>query len=398
LGVEETYQFLRWVDGKLCNVAELKTRQRGDAGEPEYIPAEFAAGRIRQRGEGGVSKFVPAEDAVIRLFAHNEAETRNGATHFYEEFTDIVAREGHMVRGVRTLARGWAEEGNGAELSNPRPTNHLVTMLLEAPDITSEEFARIEKAVRKNRDREGDKAKLERFLLTRFYGLSRLDEKFLGIFGGYPLESLTFLHQVVDPSFNHDFAEVGRTSFPPLMAEIARELMSVLVTPIWSIGIAHPLDYEHVTPAFATIRSALMSTVYFRDYARNVLLFDSRARSTRVLKDQKSATHALNHVMIKMGLRVTAVKLGRETKADEATKKRGRRYGGWRLQNEPTSKSMPVVGPPGVMYMAQLLKLRVRSSRRLEMRISHALRAFLDNVPPMFEGFVEAPCAIEWKE
>jgi hypothetical protein len=269
LGVEETYQFLRWVDGKLGNVAARKTRQRGDAGEPEYIPAEFAAGQIRQRGEGGVSEFVPAEDAVIRLFAHNEAETRNGATHFYEDFTDIVAREGHVVRGVR----GWAEEGDGAELSNPRPMNHLVTMLLEAPDITSEEFARIEEAVRKNRDREGDKAKLERFILTRFYGLSRLDENFLGIFGGYPLESLTFLHQVVDPSFDHDFAEVGRTSFPPLIAEIARELMSVL-------GFAHPLDYEHVTPAFATIRSALMSTVYFRDYARNVLLFDSRARST----------------------------------------------------------------------------------------------------------------------
>jgi hypothetical protein len=332
LGVEETYQFLRWVDGKLGNVAAGKTRQRGDAGEPEYIPAEFAAGRIRQRGEGGVSEFVPAEDALIRLFPHNEAETRNGATHFYEEFTDIVAREGHVVRGVRTLARGWAEEDDGAELSNPRPTNHLVTMLLEAPDITSEEFARIEEAVRKNRDREGDKAKLERFILTRFYGLSRLDEKFLGIFGGYPLESLTFLHQVVDPSFDHDFAEVGRTSFPPLMAEIARELMSVL-------GFAHPLHYEHVTPAFATIRSALMSTVYFRDYARNVLLFDSRARSTRVLKDQKSATHALNHVMIKMGLRVTAVRLGRETKADEATKKRGRRYGGWRLQYEPTVRA-----------------------------------------------------------
>jgi hypothetical protein len=59
---------------------------------------------------------------------------------------------------------------------------------------------------------------------------------------------------------------------------------------------------------------------------------------------------------------------------------------------------MPIVRPPGVMYMAQLLKLRVRSSRRLQMRISVALRAFLDNVPPMFKGFVEAPYAIEWRQ
>ncbi|GAQ90076.1 hypothetical protein KFL_005960055 [Klebsormidium nitens] len=74
LGVEETYQFFRRVDGKLDNIVAGKTRHRGDAGEPEYIPVEFAAGRIRQREEGGVSEVVPAEDAVIRMFAHNEAE------------------------------------------------------------------------------------------------------------------------------------------------------------------------------------------------------------------------------------------------------------------------------------------------------------------------------------
>jgi hypothetical protein len=144
--VEEVYQLMRWAGNS----------------------AGSCLPKITQRGEGGLLEYIPPEDPVARLLAHNDAETTNGQTHFYEVFTELLKSEGHIVRGVLQLPSGQLKDGGDVEREETRPTSFLKQRLLEATDISNEEFRRIERLVQKQAHQEGDIAKLDRFTLVRF--------------------------------------------------------------------------------------------------------------------------------------------------------------------------------------------------------------------------------------
>jgi hypothetical protein len=214
-----------------------------------------------------------------------------------------------------------------------------------------------------------------RAYLAKFYGVPWLCDDFLETFGVYPVEAIRFLLQVADPSYVGE--ELDRHRYPPSMASLARELLQVL-------GFAHPLDHGYVTAPLKDLRPALASTAYFSDYSNNVKLFYARASgSGDVLASQKSSTSALNHVFGTLGLRLKSKSMGRnEVKGGEDGKKRQRIYvyGGWYLEQSRQSLALPVVGPPGVDLMAQLLKLQLEGSPGLRGRVSDELREYADGV------------------
>jgi hypothetical protein len=110
----------------------------------------------------------------------------------------------------------------------------------------------------------------ERMYPASFYGVRQLTHDFLDTFGVQPLEPFTFLLQVVDPGFAFDRKEISRKMHSPSMVAMAKELLQVL-------GSAHPLDHGHVTATLEDLRPALESTTFFREYSKNVKLFNARA-------------------------------------------------------------------------------------------------------------------------
>jgi hypothetical protein len=348
LGLEETYQWFLWGD--------LIAAQRGVKGF--------------------------CDSAVTRLLAHNEKEVSNGSTHFYEEFTELLQSDGHRVKGVRVED---VAEGEGL-VTEARRGKYLLTEMIKALDITPAEFAEIEVRVLKKRDSPGERIQLEKYKLAQFYGVPRLSEGFLETFGVYPNRSITFLLQVVDPGYVFDGEEIGRQRYLPLMATIAREILQIL-------GFAHPFDHEHVTPTLEDLRQALASTAYFREYSNNVKLFHARASSNSdVLASQKSVTIALNHIFAAMGLRLKSKLMGRKDikggEEDVGKRRRLHVYGGWYLEQSRQSLALPVVGPPGVDLMAQLLKLQLEGSPGLRGRVSDELREYVGRVSFMWPELV----------
>jgi hypothetical protein len=355
LGVEESYQFLRWVDRKV-----------------------EACKMTKQRGEGGQSIYAPPEDAVVRVLAHNETETTNSRLHFYEVFTGLLKHEGHIVKGVRRLASA------GPEAQEERPSSYLKERLLKAPDISIEEAKRLQLLINRKADGAGDFAKLERFNFLRFYKLRSLDGAFLDVYGGRHLDSLTFLLQVVDPTYRFPQDEIGRAKSQPLMAKLAREVLLAL-------GLDHPLDHEHVTEVLGTLRPKLVETKYFRDYGRCVRLFNERAGLPLDLDNQNAVSHALNHIFNRMGLHLLHHKLGRQPTADKVTKRREFLYGGWQVEYESTSRRGASLG---VRHMIQLLKLQVRASPLLMRSLDSSLRRVVESVLFRYRHLVEAPCKL----
>ncbi|GAQ92784.1 hypothetical protein KFL_011360020 [Klebsormidium nitens] len=311
------------------------------------------------------------EGPITRLLAHNEKELFNGRTHFYEEFTELLESDGHVVRGVRVLEPAEGGEPGGGDQVRGR---FLLEQMISAPDITPGQFAAIEARVRRNEDYPGERVQLEKYQLTRFYRVRQLAADFLKTFGPYPNLAVEFILQVVDPGYDFNSQEIGRHRYGPQKAAIAKELLQVL-------GFPHPLAHEHVTRTLAELRGELAATSYFRDYSENVKLFQARARPNQdVLAKQKSATIALNHVFSELGLQLEAVQNGRLPR--NAQGRRGARiYGGWKLLQKPKTRTRPVDGPVGVDLMAQLLKLRLEDSFALKSRIVPvALREYVDGV------------------
>lgn len=112
-------------------------------------------GRLESGSAGGGF----CESAVTRLLAHNEKEVANGTTHFYEEFTELLQRDGHWVLGVRV---GGSTEGEALEVEGQSKGKYLLGEMIKAPDITPAEFVEIEARVLKCRDVEGEKVQLEK--------------------------------------------------------------------------------------------------------------------------------------------------------------------------------------------------------------------------------------------
>jgi hypothetical protein len=341
LGLEEMYQWFLWGDRKMA-----------------------------QRGLDGF-----CESAVTRLLAHNEKEILNGNTHFYEEFSELLQNDGHRVLGVRAKA---PTEGEALEAEAPPRGKFLLEEMIEAPDITPAQFVEIQARVLKRRDAEGEKVQLDKYKLGKFYGVPRLSEDFLRTFGVYPNRNITFLLQVVDPGYAFDGEEIGRQRYPPLMAAIAREVLQVL-------GFPHPLQHEHVTGTLQDLRRALAAAAFFSDFSNTVKLFHARALGNGdPLATQKSATISLNHVFAMLGLRLKSASNGRKELKGGAQEGGKRRrvhvYGGWYIERDRGSRTLPVVGPPGADLMGQLLKLRLEGSPELKARISDELREHLDGL------------------
>ena len=178
LGLEETFQWFLWGDRNLA-----------------------------QRRIQGF-----CDDAVTRLLAHNEKEVFNGATHFYEEFTELLQSDGHIVKGVRVEE---IAEGEALVIEARPRGKYSLEQMIGAPDITPAQFAEIEARVIKNRDMRGERVQLEKYKLAKFYGLPRLSQGFLETFGVYPNRNITFLLQVVDPGYSYDEVEIGRPRYLP---------------------------------------------------------------------------------------------------------------------------------------------------------------------------------------
>jgi hypothetical protein len=331
---------------------------------------------LNQNWKGGLNCVHP----ITRILAHNDKETSNGQTHFYEEFTDLLQGDGHVVKGVCAdeLLDEEAVEVNPG--SSEERGKYLLEQMVRAPNISQAEFADIEVRVRKYQDRPGETVQMEKFVLARFYDVPYLSEEFLRTFGPRPIHALDFLEQVIDQDFMYDRNEIGRHMYPPQMAAMARELLAVM-------GFEHALDSAHKTDTLSMLRSRLAKTAFFRDYSENVKLFHTRAASvTDVLAYQKTATIALNHVFSTLGLRLEAKKLGRLEVRDlgsleDGKRKRLYRYGGWFLSPDPRSTTRPVQGPPGVDLMAQLFKLRLEDSEALKDRIPAVPREYVERLP-----------------
>lgn len=243
---------------------------------------------------------------------------------------------------------------------------------------SSNEARLIEEEVEKELDAYALPDPSERLYLADFCGVRYVHQHFLDTFGVCPVDATTFLLQVVDPGYGFDGEEIGRRRFPHRMVAMARELLQVL-------GFAHPLDHEHVTASLEEHRPALASTTFFQEYLKNVKLFHARALgNTNVLATQKLATIALNHVFGMLGLRLKSTSKGRQDVKgggeDGRKRRRAYMYGGWYLERSPGSETRPIVGPPGVDLMGQLLNLRVAGPPQLKARISSELRAYLDGV------------------
>jgi hypothetical protein len=193
----------------------------------------------------------------------------------------------------------------------------------------------------------------------------------------YLVRAILILLQVVDQGYVFDGGEIGRPSYEPFMASIAREILQVL-------GFAHPLDHEHTPRTLNELRPVLASTAYFREYSVSVKLFQGRMRpNSTVLASQKSATIALNHVIARLGLRLKSiVNVRREALSSGSAKRRTlqQTYLGWYIERRHQSRTLPVMGPPGLDLMGQLLKMQVHGSPELKPRISNDLRAYLDGV------------------
>ncbi|GAQ86657.1 replication origin binding protein [Klebsormidium nitens] len=311
------------------------------------------------------------EGATTRLLAHNEKELFNGRTHFYEEFTELLESDGHVVRGVRVLDPAVGGEPGRGEQSRGKFT---LEQMIAASDITPGQFAAIEGRVRRNEDYPGERVQLKKYQLAHFYRVRQLDANFLRTFGPYPNLAVEFILQVVVPRYESDSEEIGRQRYGPQKAEIAKELLQVM-------GFPHPLAHEHVTRPLAELREELAATSYFRDYSETVKLFQARALPNQdVLAKQKSATIALNHVFSELGLQLVAMQNSRLPR--NAQGRRGARiYGGWKMLRKPKTRTRPVDGPVGVDLMAQLLKLRLKDSPALKSRIvPAALREYVDGV------------------
>jgi hypothetical protein len=214
-----------------------------------------------------------------------------------------------------------------------------------------------------------------RAYLAKFYGVPWLCDDFLETFGVYLNEAIRFLLQVADRSYVGEEFEAHR--YPPSMAAMTRERLQIL-------GVAHPLNHEHVTATLEALRPALASTAYFREYSNSVKLFHARAQAIGdVLASQKLATIALNHVFGKFGVRLRSIMGVREDVAGNKGGKRRlrqRTYLGWYLEQSRQSLALLVVGPPGVDLMAQLLKLQLEGSPSLRGRVSDELREYADGV------------------
>jgi hypothetical protein len=186
------------------------------------------------------------------------------------------------------------------------------------------------------------------------------------VYGGKPQESLTFLLQVVNPFYQYGTKEIGRASYRPIEVQIAREIL-------FTLGLKHPLDYEHISEPLEILESKLLATRYFREYEKCVRLFDTRAKRLVDVRDRKGVTHALNHIFKKMGLRISLCKAGREKTADPVTRKREYIYGGWQVDYDPR-------GMLGVKHMGQLLKLKVMASPELANSLDSKIRVFVDTI------------------
>ncbi|GAQ90991.1 hypothetical protein KFL_007110030 [Klebsormidium nitens] len=347
-----------------------------------------------QRGGLGVNCAGP----ITRLLAHNEKELSNGQTHFYEEFTDLLRSDGHIVLGVPVEESddGEAVEVNpGGSEEGGRRGKYLLEAMIRAPNISQAQFADIEARVRKNQDHEGEIISMEKYQLARFYDVPHLNEDFLRTVGPYPIHAVDFLEQVVDEGYKHEEAEIGRHRYPPLMADMARELLRVL-------GFGHPLDLAHKTAPLEALRPQLAGTAFFQNYSENARLFHTRATGAAdALAYQKSATIGLNHVFSALGLRLKARNLGKlevnDGKSSTGKQRRRKiRYGGWYLSRNPRSTTRPVCGPPGVDVMAQLLKLRLEHSDALKARIPATLRDYVDGLRLAWPELVQdRRCEIE---
>ncbi|GAQ93142.1 hypothetical protein KFL_013210020 [Klebsormidium nitens] len=366
----------------MCFVRKgIKMPTEGEEGSGYRTIMGKNAGRVPRLGveetyqwflnrDGRVGAGMFCEAPVTRLLAHNEKEAFNGRTHFYEEFTELLVSDGHVVRGVRIIDAAEEEGFGGTDLARGKI---LLEQMVHAPHITPGQFAAIEARVRKIEDYPGERVQLEKYQLARFYCVRHLDANFIRIFGPYKISAVEFVLQVVDPRYEFDTTEIGRHRYPRQKSDIARELLTTL-------GFPHPLFHEHVTGTLEELRGVLAATTYFRDYSETVKLFQKRARGNEnVLAEQKSATIALNHVFSELGLQLEATQIGRAPRSVDK-KGRAREYGGWKLLRTPRSRERPVVGPVGVDLMAQLLKLRIQDSVALRARIPVALREYLERV------------------
>ncbi|GAQ89675.1 hypothetical protein KFL_005490050 [Klebsormidium nitens] len=97
------------------------------------------------------------EGPVTRLLAHNEKEQFNGRTHFYEEFTELLESDGHVVRGVRVVDPAEVEAPGAGDQPRGR---FLLEEMIRVSDITPGQFAAIEARVRRNEDYPGDRVQV----------------------------------------------------------------------------------------------------------------------------------------------------------------------------------------------------------------------------------------------
>lgn len=128
---------------------------------------------------------------ITRLLAHNEKEMFNGQTHFYQEFTDLLRADGHVI--VKNVDEEAVEVNPVPSDEGVRGGKYLLEQMISAPNISQAQFADIERRAQRNEHREGELVQMEKFQLARFYDVPYLGEEFLRTFGPKPIHALDSL-------------------------------------------------------------------------------------------------------------------------------------------------------------------------------------------------------------
>lgn len=306
LSVEEAQCFLRWMQEEVGRQVPMK----------RTVVRDWETGR-----QDWIN--LPEDDLAMVVFAHNEASAENARKRFFRELEDLWCEGGHQVCIIPTdddceAAVPPPEPSAAAEESTrmhdppsprqtpaPGPGNEMAR-LINAPDVQSQdEWQKLRLRITSVQATAEDKAKHDRQLYKRAWGIDFLEPAFIQRHGtscnGSPQVML-----IVRMLFPHLYR--AKELSP---AYLRQEKQATLVSELLSaLGFAGPFDTRHSfqEDLVDVYSQRLKNTNLFQDYKMSAALFSSRAKVYEQWDCSRKLGKVVNMVLGACGLALVSTR------------------------------------------------------------------------------------------
>lgn len=239
------------------------------------------------RTSSGDEIIVPKISPLLIVWAHNEARRQNSNNRFFPEFKEIVESQGHKV--VITPSQKFSKPSKSMTFK--------AADLLAARDLTDFEFHDIHIKRCTNNATQEDKAAHDKHWYKILWGLDVVTSRFIQANGtnpGCPEVSLIMQLLFQEPMLRDE--ETPRQQQAILRIRFINEVLSAL-------NWRSPFDVG-VYRTVEDIRTALLATRMWANYARNIKVFSTKAETAKNWDEAKSIAESLNTILGAIGISV----------------------------------------------------------------------------------------------